>query len=84
MVGEDYMTSSCRCKVKDVACLGWYVHHFLFSFTHTKFLMYSGNVIGYHVTSPCERCLEACNNGHFWMFHSDGVGARERRSTIGM
>jgi len=65
LVAEDYTTSSCRCKVKDVACLG------------------CGNVIGYHVTSPCERCLDACNNGHFWMFHSDGVGARERRSTIG-
>jgi hypothetical protein len=22
-----------------------------------------GNVVGYHVTHPCERCLEACNNG---------------------
>ncbi|KAI8820957.1 FAM72 protein-domain-containing protein [Fimicolochytrium jonesii] len=28
-----------------------------------------GNVIGYHVTQPCEPCMEACNNGHFWMFH---------------
>jgi len=65
LVGEDYTTSSCRCKVRDVACLG------------------CGNVIGYHVTNPCERCLDACNNGHFWMFHSDGVGARERKSTIG-
>jgi hypothetical protein len=22
-----------------------------------------GNVVGYHVTQPCDRCLEACNNG---------------------
>lgn len=22
-----------------------------------------GNVVGYHVTQPCEKCLEACNNG---------------------
>ncbi|KAI8622034.1 hypothetical protein BC830DRAFT_1091257, partial [Chytriomyces sp. MP71] len=28
----------------------------------------SGNVIGYHVTQPCEVCLDSCNNGHFWMF----------------
>lgn len=28
----------------------------------------SGNVIGYHVTQPCEPCMDACNNGHFWMF----------------
>jgi len=27
-----------------------------------------GNVMGYHVSQPCERCLEARNNGHFWMF----------------
>ena len=26
-----------------------------------------GNVIGYHVTQPCEPCMDACNNGHFWM-----------------
>jgi hypothetical protein len=26
-----------------------------------------GNVIGYHVTQPCEPCMGACNNGHFWM-----------------
>lgn len=24
-----------------------------------------GNVVGYHVTHPCERCLEACNNGNY-------------------
>lgn len=27
-----------------------------------------GNVVGYHVIRPCSSCLEACNNGHFWMF----------------
>ncbi|KAI9008651.1 protein FAM72 [Hyaloraphidium curvatum] len=25
-----------------------------------------GNVCGYHVVAPCEACLNACNNGHFW------------------
>ena len=24
-----------------------------------------GNVVGYHVTHPCDRCLEACNNGSY-------------------
>nr|KAJ3423250.1 Protein fam72a [Polyrhizophydium stewartii] len=37
-----------------------------------------GNVVGYHVTQPCERCLDACNNGHFWMFLSDTVRYTER------
>jgi hypothetical protein len=40
--------------------------------------MLSGNVIGYHVTQPCEVCLDSCNNGHFWMFLSEGVKAQER------
>ncbi|KAG4089898.1 protein FAM72 [Neocallimastix lanati (nom. inval.)] len=42
-----------------------------------------GNVIGYHVTHPCEACLESCNNGHFWMFLSDGVTSRERLDASG-
>ncbi|NWS10895.1 FA72A protein, partial [Pachyramphus minor] len=32
-----------------------------------------GNVVGYHVISPCKPCLLSCNNGHFWMFHSQAV-----------
>ncbi|KAJ1559879.1 Protein fam72a, partial [Nowakowskiella sp. JEL0078] len=42
-----------------------------------------GNVVGYHVTQPCETCLEACNNGHFWMFHVDQVGSSERMDVNG-
>jgi hypothetical protein len=42
-----------------------------------------GNVVGYHVTQPCDGCLEACNNGHFWMFHADGVNSRDRMDTSG-
>ncbi|KAI8902915.1 protein FAM72 [Globomyces pollinis-pini] len=60
LVDKDYVTRNCRCRIRDVACLG------------------CGNVIGYHVTQPCERCLDSCNNGHFWMFLSDGVLATER------
>ncbi|KAG0260223.1 Protein fam72a [Mortierella polycephala] len=37
-----------------------------------------GNVIGYHITQPCQQCLRAPNNGHFWMFHTDGVVGQER------
>ncbi|KAG0215755.1 Protein fam72a [Mortierella sp. NVP41] len=37
-----------------------------------------GNVIGYHITQPCQQCLKAPNNGHFWMFHTDGVVGQER------
>lgn len=37
-----------------------------------------GNVIGYHVTQPCDVCMSACNNGHFWMFHDDAITSQER------
>lgn len=39
-----------------------------------------GNVIGYHVTQPCTSCMEAKNNGHFWMFFSNCVASSERES----
>ncbi|KAI8926085.1 FAM72 protein-domain-containing protein, partial [Entophlyctis helioformis] len=42
-----------------------------------------GNVVGYHVTQPCEICMGACNNGHFWMFHSDTVEANDRMDQTG-
>jgi len=38
-----------------------------------------GNVVGYHVTHPCDKCLESCNNGHFWMFTTEGIVPEERR-----
>jgi hypothetical protein len=41
-------------------------------------LRFSGNVIGYHVTQPCQPCMDACNNGHFWMFHVDHVQSSDR------
>lgn len=37
-----------------------------------------GNVVGYHVTQPCEPCMDACNNGHFWMFHIAEVSYSDR------
>ncbi|KAJ8327423.1 hypothetical protein QVD99_008037 [Batrachochytrium dendrobatidis] len=42
-----------------------------------------GNVIGYHVTQPCGPCMDACNNGHFWMFHVTEVNSHERPSGQG-
>ena len=42
-----------------------------------------GNVIGYHVTQPCEPCMEACNNGHFWMFHLAEVDFSDRTDMSG-
>ncbi|KAI8072390.1 FAM72 protein-domain-containing protein [Gongronella butleri] len=42
-----------------------------------------GNIIGYHVVSPCRQCLSACNNGHFWMFHADACLAIERKDETG-
>ncbi|KAG0003494.1 Protein fam72a [Entomortierella chlamydospora] len=39
-----------------------------------------GNIIGYHITQPCQQCLKAPNNGHFWMFHTEGVVGQERLS----
>lgn len=35
-------------------------------------------MVGYHVTQPCESCMDACNNGHFWMFHCNEVTGTER------
>lgn len=37
-----------------------------------------GNVLGYHVSQPCDRCLESKNNGHFWMFYAETTEAMER------
>lgn len=47
-------------------------------------LIFSGNVVGYHVTLPCQSCIRSCNNGHFWMFHSSAVHPVERLDQTGM
>lgn len=31
LVNDDYMTRKCRCRIRDVACLGWYVLDFPFN-----------------------------------------------------
>ena len=33
----------------------------------------SGNEVGYTVVLPCQRCLQAPNNGHMWIFYSSAV-----------
>lgn len=50
---------------------------------HALILSVSGNVLGYHVSQPCDRCLDARNNGHFWMFYSEGVIPNERKDAEG-
>lgn len=65
LIGTDYSTQNCECRIKDVACLG------------------CGNVVGYHVTLPCQSCIRSCNNGHFWMFHSSAVHPVERLDQTG-
>lgn len=32
-----------------------------------------GNVVGYHVSMPCRPCLQAQNNGHYWMFYRSAI-----------
>ncbi|ELU00650.1 hypothetical protein CAPTEDRAFT_207513 [Capitella teleta] len=60
LINASYQTEKCKCRIKDIACLG------------------CGNVVGYTVVQPCRLCLESCNNGHFWMFLSQGVDAMDR------
>ena len=59
-------------------------------FTHTLqrynlllFFGFSGSVVGYHVLTPCRKCMRSCNNGHFWMFHSNCVSACGRMNLRG-
>jgi len=65
LIGRDYQTNNCHCRIKDVAC------------------SICGSVVGYHVILPCRSCLSSCNNGHFWMYHSNAVDSRERLDTSG-
>ncbi|KAG5461992.1 MAG: hypothetical protein BJ554DRAFT_5735 [Olpidium bornovanus] len=32
---------------------------------------------------PCSACLDACNNGHFWMFHAEGIRSADRMDPTG-
>ncbi|XP_043857774.1 protein FAM72A isoform X2 [Dromiciops gliroides] len=43
-----------------------------------------GNIVGYHVIVPCKPCLLSCNNGHFWMFHSQAVFGINRLDSTGV
>nr|XP_054504867.1 protein FAM72A [Agelaius phoeniceus] len=43
-----------------------------------------GNVVGYHVICPCKPCLQSCNNGHLWMFHSQAVVGINRLDPSGV
>ncbi|KAI7907954.1 uncharacterized protein BX663DRAFT_424925 [Cokeromyces recurvatus] len=37
-----------------------------------------GNILGYHIISPCLSCLNASHNGHLWMFRSEECDTIER------
>lgn len=50
---------------------------------HNIISISSGCVVGYHVILPCSSCLTSCNNGHFWMFHSDVTYPLERLDSTG-
>ena len=39
--------------------------------------------MGYTVIRPCRPCLESCNNGHLWMYHSHAVDATDRVDRTG-
>uniref|UniRef100_A0A8D0W470 Family with sequence similarity 72 member A n=2 Tax=Sus scrofa TaxID=9823 RepID=A0A8D0W470_PIG len=43
-----------------------------------------GNIVGYHVIVPCCSCLLSCNNGHFWIFHSQAVYGINRLDSTGV
>ena len=45
---------------------------------------YSGGVVGYHVTLPCQSCLSSCNNGHLWMYNACDIIATERLDHTGV
>uniref|UniRef100_A0A9J7ZRU9 Protein FAM72A n=1 Tax=Cyprinus carpio carpio TaxID=630221 RepID=A0A9J7ZRU9_CYPCA len=76
-VASYYSTESCKCKLRDIACLKWC---FCLS---GSFCTFSGNVVGYHVVAPCKPCLLSCNNGHFWMFNSEAVSTINRLDATG-
>lgn len=42
-----------------------------------------GNVVGYHVSMPCKPCLEAQNNGHYWMFYKSATRPLPRLNAEG-
>ncbi|TRY86960.1 hypothetical protein DNTS_011978 [Danionella cerebrum] len=81
-VASCYSTESCKCKLRDIACLKCF--HLLLSVSLSgSFYTFSGNVVGYHVVAPCKPCLLSCNNGHFWMFNSDSVSTINRVDATG-
>lgn len=81
--GEDWplhglftLTDRCLCE-PGVTCYRCYL------LTIAFFFFLSGNIVGYHVIVPCSSCLLSCNNGHFWMFHSQAVYGVNRLDSTG-
>ncbi|KAK1347843.1 FAM72-like protein [Hamiltosporidium tvaerminnensis] len=42
-----------------------------------------GNIVGYHVSQPCKKCLNSRNNGHLWIFDMEKIAWRKRCSIQG-
>ncbi|XP_078487330.1 protein FAM72A-like [Ciona intestinalis] len=42
-----------------------------------------GNSVGYHVVLPCAKCMDSCNNGHFWIFHLHASTVSKRLNSSG-
>lgn len=57
LVYNDYLTKNCAYEFISCSCR-----------IRDAACLGCGNVVGYHVTAPCNKCLESCNNGHYWMF----------------
>ncbi|KAF7683223.1 Protein FAM72B [Astathelohania contejeani] len=45
---------------------------------------FCGNIIGYHITQPCEYCLKSKNNGHLWMFDTKAITTEKRYCQLGI
>ncbi|KAL1774875.1 FAM72A isoform X1 [Sigmodon hispidus] len=73
-IGRCYFTGICKCKVKNIACL------------KCMFMCIASSYyeVSYHVIVPCSSCLLSCNNGHFWMFHSQAVYGINRLDATGV
>lgn len=70
--------------VISVCCIYYsMINQYAFTNKYSYFFFSSGNVVGYMVVQPCSVCLESCNNGHFWMFHSDAITGHDRLDHTG-
>ncbi|KAJ3153431.1 Protein fam72a [Geranomyces michiganensis] len=82
LVNDDYQTRNCFCRIRDVACLGC-GNVIGYHVTQRELMVLILPCFQYGMGEPCEPCMEACNNGHFWMFHISEVAYADRLDTTG-